>query len=490
MTLTARVMSFFLAVLACLLVGFVAGLWLLADRYLRADAEQRLSGGLGALVAAADVSAEGVEWEPESRALNFGRDAATAGLRWIVENDRGRIVDRSPRLPEEVAQALAAPRGALDSSDRVIAGEPWLVNHKTIASPEPARPQPAAEGSAKIYRGLSITAGISLAPAAATLRNLLFAAAGLSIGLWCLAALAGRWVCRRALAPVRRMAAGAQAMNADDWQTRLPAPAANDELAELARAFNDLLDRLEDSFERQRRFTGDASHQLRSPLAAMLGQLDVALLRKRSADDYVQSLETVQAQAQRLQGIVEALLFLSRGDAESLRPEFHEIELAAWLAEHLQLWSSHPRWADIELLGAAADQAIVRTHPQLLAQLVDNLLDNAAKYSRPGTTIAVRLAVADGNVECSIVDRGIGISDQDRANVFNAFFRSAEARRLGIGGAGLGLSVAKRIAAILGMSLEVESVAGSGSRFVIRLPLAKDSQALAASAAGGEAASS
>src|SRR5262249_14448190 len=152
-----------------------------------------------------------------------------------------------------------------------------------------------------------------------------------------------------------------------------------DELHALADSFNGLLDRLQESHERQRRFAGDASHQLRTPLAAMLGQLEVALRRERSADEYRRALADVREQGERLRRIVEALLFRTRADAEALAPSLESVELSSWLAAHLKTWDAHPRAGDLRC-EAAAGPLWARAQPQLLAQAVDNLLDNAAKY--------------------------------------------------------------------------------------------------------------
>src|SRR5437763_732045 len=142
------------------------------------------------------------------------------------------------------------------------------------------------------------------------------------------AALAGRRLCRRALRPLTGMAAAARAISADDLGRRLPPAGTGDEVDDLGRAFNELLARLQESFERQRRFTGDASHQLRTPLAAMLGQVEVALRRERPPEEYQRVLTLVHKQSAKLREIVEMLLFLSRADAEAKRPQLEALDLA------------------------------------------------------------------------------------------------------------------------------------------------------------------
>ena len=507
MTLTARISGFFLGVLACVLVGFAAALYFLASGYLHRQVDERLEAALGTLAAAVEFSDDGVEWEPNSRALTLGQDAAVDQVRWLVRNGQGREVDRSRNLSSvELFETLSAADGETSAAAlaKLPTGDDHRVQHLVISAPvkkkhRAAPPEPT-------LTSLRLSVETSLAPVEATLRTLGLTLAGLSIGLWLLAAVAGRWLCRRALAPVARMADAAREMTADAWQTRLPSPGTRDELEDLARAFNDLLTRLQESFERQRRFTGDASHQLRTPLAGMLGQLDVALLRERDPDEYRRVLETVQAQGERLRQIVEMLLFLARADAEALEPQLSSVDLAAWLREHLATWQEHPRATDLQLELSDGDGAVpVRTHAALLGQLLDNLLDNAVKYSPSGTPIRVQLSTGGGRTKNGtgselrdrvpgdsgggevpvpifrpatawanivIEDSGDGIAAGDLPQLFQPFFRSPEARRKGVGGAGLGLAVAQRIALALGGEIMVENAAGGGARFMLRLPIA------------------
>jgi signal transduction histidine kinase len=264
------------------------------------------------------------------------------------------------------------------------------------------------------------------------------------------------------------MAAAARIMDGADLEQRLPGTANGDELEDFARAFNSLLDRLQESFERQRRFTGDASHQLRTPLTAILGQIEIALRRERPAEDYRDVLTTVQRQADRLRQIVESLLFMARADAEAQLPNRERVNLGEWLRAHLRAWASHPRGVDLVFDGATV-ALWVEVQPLLLGELVNVLLDNACKYSPAGKPITIALGHAADAVELAVHDEGCGIAADEVPHLFRPFFRSAEARRRGIEGLGLGLAVAKRLADALGGTLMVTSHVGLGSRFSLRL---------------------
>jgi signal transduction histidine kinase len=296
----------------------------------------------------------------------------------------------------------------------------------------------------------------------------------LPIAAWSLAALAGRWSCRQALAPVGQMAELARA-SAGSFRVRFPVGSTHDELSDLSNAFNGLLEQLQAVFERQRRFTGDAAHQLRTPLTVLRGQVDVALRRPRSADEYTQTLTVVQQQTVELQQLVDELLFLARSAVPAGEPT--RTDLAVWLPGYVERWKDSPRAADIAL---APNELIpdgsvtIRTVPTLLAQLLDNLLNNAIKYSPTGTPIHLSAVRSSAGVTVTVEDRGLGIAPEDQASLFTPFFRTAQARQSGAPGTGLGLAIAAHLATALGGALHVESQLGSGSRFMATFPAADD----------------
>jgi signal transduction histidine kinase len=258
-------------------------------------------------------------------------------------------------------------------------------------------------------------------------------------------------------------------MTAASLDHRLPPVSTGDELEELSQAFNALLGRVHETYERQRRFTAEASHQLRTPLTALLGHVEVALRRDRDADEYRRVLGTVHRQADRLRRVVESLLFLARADADAGLPDRERVDLGAWLPEFVcTAWSGHPRASDIRV---DASPGWADVHPVLLGELTNVLVDNACKYSPPGTPITARVELCEGVVELSVADAGVGIREEDVSRLFEPFVRSAEARERGVEGLGLGLSVAKRIAEAHGGTLGVTSTVCGGSQFTLRLPV-------------------
>jgi heavy metal sensor kinase len=464
MSLSARLSAFFLVTLAVVLAGFSTSLYLLAQKHFHRQAKERVRAGLDTLAAAADKEPAGIEWEPQERHLTLGNDPADDQVRWVAYGD-GRETGHSVNLGEG---KLAAPAG---DDDLIIAavgpdGAPWYFVSRRLQVKDEAKVERGR------YRVLILEAGLSLASWERTLRTLMIALIVLSVGVWLAAALAGRFLAQRALSPLTRMAVAARAMDAADLHGRLPEPGTGDELDDLRHAFNDLLDRLHEAFERQRRFTGDASHQLRTPLTAMLGQIEVALRRDRSTEDYRHTLELARGQASHLQKIVEALLFLTRADRDAAPGIMEEIDLATWLPAQLERWSGHARAADLRTECAPGASYPVRAQPVLLGQLLDNLVENAFKYSEPGAAVTVSVSRDKDTILLSVRDAGPGIAPEEVPHVFEPFYRSADARRLGRPGVGLGLAVVRRIAVALGGDVRVESAPGGGSCFTLRLPAA------------------
>jgi signal transduction histidine kinase len=308
----------------------------------------------------------------------------------------------------------------------------------------------------------------------ATLAALAWLLVALSVGIWLLAAVLCRRLSRRVLAPLRRMATSARGLDATDPGWSLDQAGTGDELDDLGRAFNELLARLHVAFERQRRFSGDASHQLRTPLTVLIGQIEVALRHERSGDEYRQVLNSALGRAVQLGQIVEALLFLGRAEGEAELPGGEPLDLGRWVSEYLASRPANGRATDVVHRMAEGNGPLVLVHPPLLGQLLENLLDNAEKYGSPAARIVVETLELDGSAILAVEDAGPGIPPEEISRVFEPFYRSVQARRQGTSGVGLGLAVVQRIAAAFGGSVEVRSGSGRGCRIEVRLPTIPD----------------
>ncbi len=480
MTLTARFALFFLTALAVVLVGFTTTLNILARTHLLRQQDERIDSALATLTAAVEIRPNVVEWEPAERNLTLGLDSAEDQPRWIIRTAAGQVIARSANLadsPREIEAGLATvdPDGATEPLLQSFTrndNDIWrvkVVRLRPTGQLSPTNREPEKADSVTKFLELTLTVGLSARPVHDTLRTLLLWSCALSLGLWIIAAMGGKWLGRWALSPLTRMTGAARAMPATELTRRLPTAGTKDELDDLASAFNGLLGRVEEAFARQERFTAEASHQLRTPLTAILGQADVALRRDRSPDEYQAALERIIRQGNNLVRVVDALLFLARSDADAALPGALPFDVSTWLKERISHASNLARAADVQYT-APTEPIRAFGHPELIGQVFDNFLDNACKYSTPGSTIAVRVIANKTQAVIDVEDHGVGISLEDQAHVFEPFFRSADARRHGVAGIGLGLAIAKRIADAVGATISVRTVAGSGSTFRLQIP--------------------
>lgn len=474
MTLAGRLSLFFLTALAFVLLGFSGALYGLARSHLLHQLEERSTAALDTLSAVVEIEPAGLEWEGDEHHLPLDRSGAGEALAWAVLDDKGDLVAGSRELSRLLGPSLLLDGTGL-ANPVAWQGADWQIARRILradaSSGRPGAALPSGkEPNKPRYRVLVLLAGVPLGPVSSTLRTLALLLIGLSLAMWITAAVGGRWLCRRALAPLATMARTAHSITTADLSRRLPGPATGDELEDLCQAFNDLLTRIQVSFEQQQRFTGEASHQLRTPLAAILGQIEVVLRRERPADEYRRVFGAVQKQAIQMRRVVEMLLFLARAEAEARLPEVEDLDLGAWLSAHLRAWEQHPRRTDICWEPDAKEPLLVNAHAELLGQAVDNLLDNACKYSTPGSAIVLSGTRQGEQICLSVTDHGFGIAPEELPHVFQPFFRGPEARLRGLAGSGLGLAIASRIITALGGRIEVESAPGKGSRFVIRLP--------------------
>lgn len=473
MRLGTRLTVYYVSAIAVVLIGFSIALYAMTAKHRYRQADERLESALNTLTAAAEIEPDGVTWEPEERRLTFGRRTVEGQLSWRISDGRGGRIDGS--ATGEVDRILAR-LGGVDGPTRRFAsltdasGVPWRMASRRLDHPRFGgdTPGPAARPPGH-HDGLILAAGTSLEGVRSDLRNLALTLGVLSLAVWTLALVTGQRLCRLALQPVTEMAAAARAIEGYEPGSRLPTPGADDELGELCHSFNALLDRLGESMERQQRFTGDASHQLRTPLTSLQGHVDLALRQERPPEEYRRVLTLVQSKTRNLRKIVDGLMFLSRADAEARRPALEEILLDAWLHEYLVAWPG-PRRSDVVYESDASASCRVFVHPPLLGELLNNLLDNASKYSPPDTPITVRLSHRASGVSFSVSDVGRGIDRADLPHVFEPFFRTEDARLQGSQGVGLGLSVAARIADAFGGRLTADSSPGRGATFTVELP--------------------
>ncbi len=278
------------------------------------------------------------------------------------------------------------------------------------------------------------------------------------------ALLAGYLVAARASSPLRRFAVTAAEVDAGAMGPRLdPGPGAPAELVTLAEAFNHMLERLDRAFDQQRRFVSDASHELRSPLTAIRGQIEVLARSEQPSAEEVRRVEGVAlAEMGRVERMVEDLLSLARLD-EGAEPTPQPLAAAEFLAD---LAARTPAETEVGELAAGT----LRADPDLLARVVRNLLDNAHRHAGRVVLSSHANGGDRGRLLIAVDDDGPGIPPAERERVFDRFHRSEPARERASGGSGLGLAIARAIVAAHGGRVWVEGSPLGGARVAFELP--------------------
>ncbi len=312
------------------------------------------------------------------------------------------------------------------------------------------------------------------------LRSIFFVAVPLAL---LLSGLGGYFLAGKSLAPVVDMSRRAATISATNLHARLPVKNEKDELGNLARIFNALLERLEGAFEQleraseqQRRFMADASHELRTPLAIVRGESEVTLSKEnRTAAEYRESLAVVHDESKRLTRIVEDLFTLARADAGQFRANFAELYLDEILSDCVRAVRVLAEKRNVSLNFSTNQEMPMRGDEQLLRRLFINLLDNAIKYNRTGGAVSIAAEKASENYRVTVGDTGAGISKDEQTKIFERFYRADKARSRNetsaTGGAGLGLAIAQWIASLHDGEIELVSSNETGSVFSVAFPI-------------------
>lgn len=289
-----------------------------------------------------------------------------------------------------------------------------------------------------------------------------------------LAAAGGYLFARHSLAPVVAMSAQASRMGAENLGARLDVKNSRDELGQLAVSFNGLLDRVSESFDRQKKFVADASHELRTPVAILCGETEVTLGKQgRGEQEYRESLRIVGEEAKRLRQIVEDLFTLARADAGQhplLLTSFYLDELVAECAKNVRTLALAK---EIAVTCEADEEYPIYADETLLRRMVLNLLDNAIKYTPYRGKVTLRCREENEFYQLSVQDSGPGIVESLQPRIFERFFRADKARSRQDedgGGAGLGLAIASWIANVHGGNLQLTQSNSAGSVFTATLP--------------------
>jgi signal transduction histidine kinase len=280
--------------------------------------------------------------------------------------------------------------------------------------------------------------------------------------------LIGLRYAERVLEPIREIIDDVKRITASNLRRSLRPQQGNDELSELSRTFNEMIERLRASFDMQNSFIRNASHELRNPLTAILGEAEIALAKTRTPQQYEQTLNTVLFESERLKSMIDDLLLLAQTDFDFSRIPRQSFDLRTLIEEIAgELYRTFPETV-IEVKAQPGMSCEITAAPSLLGLALLNLLGNAAKFSH-GSPVTVSLGAGEGRIRMAIVDRGIGIPARELQNIFQPFYRGSNTA--GYTGTGIGLPMARRIVELHGGRLRIESRIGEGTTVTIEFSI-------------------
>jgi signal transduction histidine kinase len=272
-----------------------------------------------------------------------------------------------------------------------------------------------------------------------------------------------RFLAGRSIRPVQNVTDTITVISKNNLKERVALPANKDEIYELSAGFNALLERIENTIEREKQFTSDASHELRTPLATLRGTLEVLIRKPRTQEEYEDKIQFSLKEINRMTSMMEQLLLLARLETNDRTKKESLTSLSKIIDESLTHFKDalNEKNLGVDLQFDQNKQLLV---PHYYTSLViDNVLSNAIKYSKNDSTITVDLQEIDQRVVCSIQDEGIGIKEEDLDNIYQNFFRSDSLNHKQITGTGLGLSIVKKSAEAIDAQIEIQSKLNIGT---------------------------
>jgi two-component system, OmpR family, heavy metal sensor histidine kinase CusS len=411
------------------------------------------------------VLAEFRELEEEQRADEEGRARLRDWIAEVKEHDNftcvlydaeGKVYERTRELSDD----MAPPAPHADDRRRFFDADfPGLGRQRVLVG--------------ELRAGARPFTAVLMAPLEEVDRELGLLLWAILLAVPAALAASGGWsyfMARKALAPMERLRRSTEEITATRLDRRLPIANSHDELGRLTLTINEMISRLERSFVEVRRFTADASHELRSPLAVIRSEAEVALNRPIGEEVCRNLLGSILEEVERLTRLTDQLLVLAREDADAAPRPQGPVDLTALVGVVVENMRPLAESKGIAFTAEADGPVEVRGDEVGLREIVYNLLENAIKYTAGGGEVAVRCGRGGGEAFVVVRDTGVGIAPEHQARVFDRFYRVDRTRSREQGGTGLGLSIARSLAAAHGGSIELESAPGKGATFIVRLP--------------------
>ncbi|MGD0860990.1 MAG: ATP-binding protein [Terracidiphilus sp.] len=405
-----------------------------------------------------------VESRPEGESRAELRDAITAaynvshGNKWLqVIDEQGNWIYRSSHVAA-VFPTLVLPQQAPKAGS--------YFTYTAESSSVRALIEPISIHGVRY----TVQTGLTLNKTLAILSNLriqLFLL--ITVGLLA-SSIGGHFMSRKALKPVAALAAEARRINDRNLDIRLPVPSAKDEISDLSHTLNQMLERIDKAFASVRTFTGNASHELRTPISLMRTEIEVALYRPRDSEEYRDVLGRLHEETLRMTSLVDNLLSLARADGGAETVVLVPVRVDDLFRQVTESWKDGMNRALLDFSTEIEEEDLALLGDRhLLPRLLSILLENASKYTPLGGSVKLCAASAGTRIVLSVADSGIGIDSRQKPRIFDRFYRVTQVGKHVPAGSGLGLALAKWIADRHGTELIVESEPGRGSRFSFSL---------------------
>jgi len=386
--------------------------------------------------------------KPETLNLFQGEEPGHAYF--ILRHADGRVLLQSGSVPSDPAFLRPSLKEYLEDTRTVGNRREW-----TRSSPH----------------GLLTVVGRDITPELEDLRRFAWGLIAFSAGIWVLGLVGGWWLAGRAIRPIETISSTASRIAEGNLEERIDIADTDSELGHLSRVLNQTFERLHDAFERQKQFTSDASHELRTPVTILLSETQRILKRERSPEEYRDAIVTCRDTAVRMRHLIEALLLLARQENTAISAHREPCALDSVLSETVAHLAPLAAEKNMQL-ETDLQPAPCQADPGALAVLATNLVTNAIQHHPSGGVVRVSCVRRNGNATFTVRDDGPGIPEADLPHIFERFYRVDKARTSAAGHAGLGLAIAKTIVDNHGGTIEVKSELGQGTGFVVTLPAA------------------
>jgi heavy metal sensor kinase len=276
-----------------------------------------------------------------------------------------------------------------------------------------------------------------------------------------------RLIAGKSISPIEKIISTAEKMTQANLHQRIALPYHHDELYRLSATINAFLDRMQEAFQREKQFTSDASHELKTPLATLKGTLEVLIRKPRDREHYESRIQFCLTELNRMARLIDQLLMLARYESSRMKPNIETLMLTPHVEDVLArlLPSAHVK--NITLTAELADDIKVSADPAMVDMIFENILSNAIKYSMGGSSIALAVERINNTIVCTISDQGIGIPEEKLHSVFERFYRVDESRNSSTGGFGLGLSIVKKLTDLQDIKVSLKSVKDVGTTFTL-----------------------